>query len=315
MGKLFKDRVAVVTGAGRGLGRAEAIGLAARGAKVVVNDLGGGGDGTGSSKDPADMVVEEIRGAGGIAVPNYDTVTTGEGAESIIKTAVDNFGRIDILVNNAGILRDRMVFNMTTEEWEAVIKVHLYGTFFCTRYACALMKEQGYGRIINASSHAGLGNMGQANYSAAKEGIVGFTRTVARDLGRYGITCNAIRPLAATRLMINEPLKQAWIKRWGADAVEKQFKRMEEAARPEDVAALVVYLATEQADQINACIFEVWHGHVGIYLDPPPVAGVLWKDGSWTPEELVEAMPRTLTKGKTRELPPASFSIADLATG
>jgi len=314
MKDLFKDRVAVVTGAGRGLGRAEALALAARGAKVVVNDLGGEGDGTGASRSPADQVVEEIKGGGGTAIPNYDTVTTEEGARAIIMTALDNFGRIDILVNNAGILRDRMVFHMTSEEWDAVIRVHLYGTFHCTRYACEIMRNQKYGRIINTSSHAGLGNMGQANYSAAKEGIVGFTRTVARDLGRYGITCNVIRPLAATRLMINDQLKEAWIKRWGAEAVEKQFKMMEESARPEDVAALVVYLATEQADHINGCVFEVWRGHVGIYRDPPPVEGTLWKDGSWTPEELIAVMPRTLTRGKTRELPPSTFSIADLAS-
>jgi 3-oxoacyl-[acyl-carrier protein] reductase len=201
-----------------------------------------------------------------------------------------------------------MIFNMTFEEWDAVIKVHLYGTFFCTKYASGLMRQQKYGRIINISSHAGLGNMGQANYSAAKEGIIGFTRTVARDLGRYGVTCNAIRPWAATRLGFNDELKQAWIKSYGPQ-IEDQLKKAEENSRPEDVAALVTYLASEKADNVNACIFEVWHGHIGIFKDPPPVEQVLWKEGTWTVEELEASMPSTLTQGKTRELPPSASTI------
>lgn len=308
MGELLKGRVAVVTGAGQGLGRAEAIGLAAQGAKVVVNDLGTAIDGKGASKEPSDKVVEEIRSAGGTAMASYDTVATEEGAESIIKAAVDSFGRIDVLVNNAGFTRDRMIFNMTNEEWDAVMQTNLYGTFFCTRYACSVMRQQGYGRIINTSSHAGLGNMGQANYSAAKEGIIGFTRTVARDMGRYGVTCNAIRPVAGTRgfsaLVKEKGLKEAWAKLWGAEVAEQKVRLMEEVYRPEDVASLVVYLASESADQVNGCIFEVWHEHIGIYIEPPPVGQVLWKDGRWTPEELVEAMPKTLTRDRTRELPP-----------
>jgi NAD(P)-dependent dehydrogenase (short-subunit alcohol dehydrogenase family) len=308
MGVLLNGRVAVVTGAGKGLGRAEAIGLAAQGAKVVVNDLGTDIDGSGVSKGPADEVVEEIKNAGGAAIPSYDSVATEKGAEGIIKTAVDSFGRVDVLVNNAGFTRDRMVYNVTNEEWDAVIKTNLYGTFFCTRYACAVMRQQGYGRIINTSSHAGLGNMGQASYSAAKEGIIGFTRTVARDMGRYGVTCNAIRPVAGTRgfsaLVREKGLKEAWAKMWGAEVAEERVRLMEEVNRPEDVASLVVYLASESADHVNGCIFEVWYGHIGIYTEPPPVGQVLWKDGRWTPEELVEAMPETLTRGRTRELPP-----------
>ena len=308
MGELLKGRVAVVTGAGQGLGRAEAIGLAAQGAKVVVNDLGTDIDGSGASKGPADEVVEEIRSAGGTAIASYDTVANEEGAENIIKAAVDSFGRIDVLVNNAGFTRDRMVYNISNEEWDAVIKTNLYGTFFCTRYACKLMRQQGYGRIINTSSHAGLGNMGQASYSAAKEGIVGFTRTIAHDMGRYGVTCNAIRPVAGTRgfsaLVTEKGLKEAWAKLWGAEVAEQRVRLMEEVYRPEDIASLVVYLASEEADHVNGCIFEVWHGHIGIYIEPPPVGQVLWKDGRWTPEELVEAMPETLTRDRVRELPP-----------
>lgn len=308
MGELLKDRVAMVTGAGQGLGRAEAIGLAEQGAKVVVNDLGTATDGSGSSKGPADNVVADIKKAGGEAVANYDSVASIQGAESIINTALENFGRIDVLVNNAGFNRDRMIYNISDEEWDSVIQTNLNGTFYTTRAACRIMKEQKYGRIINTSSHAGLGNMGQANYSAAKEGIVGLTRTVAYDMGRYGITCNVIRPVSGTRGFIemveNKGLREAWTRMWGEELAEKRLKQMLELNRPEDVASLVVYLASEKADNINGCVFEVWHGHVGIYTDPPSVEQVLWKDGRWTPEELAETMPGTLTRDKVRELPP-----------
>ena len=308
MDELLKGRVAVVTGAGKGLGRAEAIELAAQGASVVVNDLGTDIDGSGASEGPADEVVEEIKKNGGAAISSYDSVATEEGAGRIIRAAMDSFGRIDVLVNNAGFTIDRMVYNITDEEWDAVIKTNLYGTFYCTRYACHIMKQQGYGRIINTSSHAGLGNMGQASYSAAKEGIVGLTRTVARDMGRYGVTCNVIRPVAGTRgfqeLIKEKGLKEAWAKMWGEEAAGRRVKQMLEVNLPEDVANLVVYLASEKADNINGCVFEVWHGHIGIYEDPPPVGQVLSKDGRWTPEELVETMPTTLTKDKVRELPP-----------
>jgi len=308
MGELLKGRVAVVTGAGQGLGRAEAIGLAEQGAKVVVNDLGAATDGSGSSRGPADEVVELIKKSGGEAVPNFESVATVEGAESIIKTAVDNFGRVDVLVNNAGFNRDRMVYNVSDEEWDAVLKTNLYGTFYCTRAACRVMRQQNYGRIICTSSHAGLGNMGQTNYSAAKEGIVGMTRTVARDMGRYGVTCNVIRPTSGTRgfeeLVRDKGLTEAWSKMWGPELAEKRVRQMLELNKPEDVASLVVYLASEGADNINGCVFEVWHGHIGIYVDPPPIEQVLWKDGRWTPEELTEVMPATLTKDKVCELPP-----------
>jgi NAD(P)-dependent dehydrogenase (short-subunit alcohol dehydrogenase family) len=307
MAELLKGRVAVVTGAGRGLGRAEAIALAAGGAKVVVNDLGTAADGSGTSQGPADEVVNEIKKAGGEAVPSYASVADVAGAESIIRMAVDKYGRLDVLVNNAGFNRDRMIYNTTDEEWESVIQTNLSGTFYCTRAACRVMREQKYGRIINTSSHAGLGNMGQANYSAAKEGVVGLTRTVARDMQRYGVTCNAIRPVAGTRgfqeMVRDKGLKEAWAKMWGAELAERRVKQMLELNQPEDVAGLVVYLASEKAGNVNGCVFEVWHGHIGIYTDPPPVEQVLWKDGRWTVDELIVAMPATLTRDKVRDLP------------
>jgi NAD(P)-dependent dehydrogenase (short-subunit alcohol dehydrogenase family) len=308
MGELLKGKIAVVTGAGKGLGRAEAIGLAAQGARVVVNDLGANIDGSGASSSPADEVVAEIKKAGGEAVPSFASVAAVDGAESIIQTALDSFGGIDVLVNNAGFTIDRMVYNATDEEWDAVIKTNLYGTFYCTRAACRFMRKQGYGRIVNTSSHSGLGNMGQVSYSSAKEGIVGLTRTVARDMGRYGVTCNAIRPVAGTRgireLVEKKGLREAWGKVFGQEEADKRIKRMLEVNLPEDVANLVIYLASEKADNVNGCIFEVWHGHVGIYNDLPPVEKVLEKEGRWTPEELAGAMPQTLTKDKVREIPP-----------
>jgi 3-oxoacyl-[acyl-carrier protein] reductase len=308
MGDLLKGRVAVVTGAGKGLGRAEAVALAAQGAKVVVNDLGTAVNGSGSSRAPADEVVAEIKRAGGESIASYASVANAEGANSIIKMAVNTFGRLDVLVNNAGFTRDRMVYNVPDEEWDAVLKTNLYGTFYCLRAACRVMRPQGYGRIVNTSSHAGLGNMGQASYSAAKEGIIGLTRTVAYDMGRYGITCNAVRPVAGTRgfkeLVKEKGLREAWVKMWGQELAERRLKQMLEFNLPEDVASLVVYLASERADNVNGCVFEVWRGHVGIYADPPPVAQALWKDGRWTPEELAENLPLTLTRDRVRELNP-----------
>ncbi len=282
MGDMLKDRVAVITGAGNGLGRAYARSFAAQCASVVVNDIGTSHNGYGSTHDAADAVVEAIKQDGGIALANYNSVAVEEEANSIIQSAIDNFGRIDILVNNAGIIRLNDICEITTEDWDAVIKTHVYGTFYCTRKACGYMRKQGYGRIINTSSHVGLGLKGQSTYSTAKEAITGFSRSIARDMAEHGVTCNILRPIAAWRGVAQK-----------IDAVE--------ALHPEEVAALVTYLASESADHINGCIFEVWRGHVGIFVEPPPVVQVLWKDGSWTPEELQQTIPQTLTKGRSRE--------------
>src|SRR5499426_3421313 len=182
---MLKGKVAVVTGAARGVGREIALLMARQGARVVVNDYGGSEVGTGADRKPADEVVDEIRRGGGEAVPNYESVASMAGGQSIIKTAVDSFGRVDIVVNNAGILRDRMIFNMSEEEWDAVIDTHLKGTFAVTRAAAPIMREQRWGRVINMTSTSGLvGNVGQANYAAAKLGIVGSTRVVALDRPR-----------------------------------------------------------------------------------------------------------------------------------
>lgn len=273
----------MVTGAGNGIGRAEAIGLSKQGAKVVVNDIGTSAYGQGISQEPADAVVKEIKNAGNIAVANHDSVATEKGAANIIQAAIDNFGRIDVLINNAGFVIDQNnVSDIDPNDWDRLIKTHLYGTFYCTKHAASFMKKQRYGRIINTSSHVGLGWQGFAAYATAKEGLVGFTRVVARDMAEFGVTCNAIRPIAAWR-----------------GAKDKNPKV--EVNRPEDIASLVVYLASEQADHINGCIFEVWRGHVGIFTEPPPVQQVLKKNGSWTTEELAQVIPQTLTRGRSRE--------------
>ena len=197
---LLDGRVAVITGSGRGIGREFALCMASEGAKVVVNDVGVSLDGQGSEEDPAANVCREIEAMGGQAVPNYDSVTDFAGAERIINTAVESFGKIDILVNNAGIVRDRTLVKMDESDFDAVIAVHLKGSFNCARHAAPLMKDQGYGRIINITSSAGLrGNFGQTNYGAAKAGLMGMTFIWAMELGRYGLTVNAVAPAGATR--------------------------------------------------------------------------------------------------------------------
>ena len=299
MGDRLKGKVAVVTGAGRGIGRGEALALASEGAKVVVNDLGGLGDGSEFSTSPADEVVAKIKKLGGEAVANYESVATAQGGENIVKTAVDVFGKLDILVNNAGILRDRMIYNMSDEEWDIVIKVHIYGHFYTTRAACALFRQQRSGRIINTSSEAGLGiTFGQANYGAAKEGIIGFTRQVANDMGRYGVTCNAIRPNAGTRLTLSDELKAAWKKAGKEDII-----RAAEQAKPEDIAPLVVWLVSDDAANVNGRTFYVETGTVALYSEPVREKHLL-KVGGWTIDELFNFMPTTLAADLVNPSPP-----------
>src|SRR5213593_910225 len=240
---ILKDRVAVVTGAARGIGREIALLMAQLGARVVVNDYGGSEAGQGTTQAPANDVVEEIRKAGGQAVASYDSVATMAGGERIVQTAIDAFGRLDIVVNNAGIVRDRMIFNMTEEEWDAVIAVHLKGSFAVTRAAAPRFKEQRSGRFVNMTSTSGLvGNVGQANYAAAKMGIVGLTRVTALDMARYNVTANCISPFAWTRLIGTIPQE-----------TEAQKVRVEKIKKmsPRDVAPVAAFLATDAAREIT----------------------------------------------------------------
>ncbi|NIA24197.1 MAG: SDR family NAD(P)-dependent oxidoreductase [Gammaproteobacteria bacterium] len=226
---VFDRRVAIVTGAGGGLGRAYALELARRGARVVVNDLGGAVDGVGGGAAPADGVVKEIEAAGGEAVANYDSVATPEGGAAIVQTALDEYGTVDILINNAGILRDRSFAKLETSDLKAVLAVHLEGAFYVTQRAFRAMKEQGYGRLVFASSNAGiLGNFGQSNYGAAKMGLVGLSNVLAIEGAKYNIKSNVIAPLARTRM------------------TEDLLGPLAELMDPEQVAAMVVYLASEE---------------------------------------------------------------------
>jgi len=240
----FDGKVAIITGAGGGLGRSHALELANRGALIVVNDLGGSVDGQGGSHTAAQQVVDEIKAAGGDAVPNYDSVATPEGGENIVKTAVDTFGRVDIIINNAGILRDTSFKNMTKEMLEPVIDVHLKGAFYVTRPAWQLMRDQGYGRIVNTSSAAGVfGNFGQTNYGAAKMGLVGLTRVLAVEGAKNNIKVNAIAPVARTRM------------------TEELLGPIAEKLGPEFVTPVVTYLVHESCP-VTGEVYSVGGGRV-----------------------------------------------------
>jgi 3-oxoacyl-[acyl-carrier protein] reductase len=295
MGNRLQGKVAVVTGAGRGIGRGIAMLLAEEGAAVMVNDLGVDISGAGQSRAPAEQVVAVISSKGGRAIANTDNVASFSAAAHLIDSAVKEFGRIDILVNNAGILRDRMVFNLTEEDWDTVIAVNLKGTFNCTRHAAVHMRQQKHGRIISMSSTSGLyGNSGQANYGAAKDGIAGLTRVVSRDLGKYGITVNAIAPAASTRLTATVPqqARQIRLERGVSIAAPLGGELPQPRMDPEDIAPFVAYLATDAAANINGQTFLV-KGAIISLLNYPAPSRAITKQGRWTPEEIAMLFPST----------------------
>ena len=302
---MLEGKVVIVTGAGRGIGRGVAELAAEEEAKVVVNDPGVAVDGSGTDKAPADEVVEAIRSRGGTALANYDSVASMQGGESIIQAALDNFGRLDCLINVAGILRDRMIFNMSEQEWDDVIAVHLKGHFACTKPAAVLMRQQRYGRIINFSSQSGLwGNAGQANYGAAKSGIAGFTRVVARDLGRYGVTCNCIAPRALTRMTADLPQRPAQARPAQERAVGAGIQEL----APDYIAPMTCYLATDQAWSINGQIFLVYGGTVAV-LAHPLAQRTIFKEGMWTVDELIEMAPQMMEGIPNPAPPPADLEV------
>lgn len=279
MSKMLSDKVAVVTGAGGGVGRGIALALGAAGARVVVNDIGVSLSGEGGSTGPAEQVAEEIRQAGGQAVANTDSVATRPGAEAIIETAMDAFGRIDLVVNNAGNLRDRLFHKMSDEEWSQVIDVHLNGTYFVSRAAAPHFREQESGAYVHMTSTSGLiGNLGQCNYSAAKLGIVGLSKSIALDMQRFNVRSNCIAPFAWSRMTssipANTPEEQ--------DRVRK-LQRMDAGK----IAPLVVYLGSDKASHVTAQIFGVRANEIMLFSQPRPVRSVHMSDG-WTPESVGE---------------------------
>jgi NAD(P)-dependent dehydrogenase (short-subunit alcohol dehydrogenase family) len=300
---LLEGKVAIVTGAGRGIGREESLMMAKHGAKVVVNDLGGHFDGTGQSRSPAEDVVKEIRAAGGEAVANFESVTDFKAAKRIVECALDNFGKLNIVVNNAGILRDRMIFNMSEEDFDAVVNVHLKGTFNMSRHATAYWREQHKsgnmlnGRLINTSSDSGLlGNAGQGNYGTAKASVAAFAIIVDREMARYGVTANAIAPVARTRLTIDAtPQTAATMPPPKAGEVDK--------FSPTHVAPLVAWLASDDAKDVHGEVFRVGLGTVWLMKGWHSV-GKVSQSGSlkiWDPAELGNRLKQELSKGATKK--------------
>jgi NAD(P)-dependent dehydrogenase (short-subunit alcohol dehydrogenase family) len=301
---LLEGKVAIVTGAGRGIGRGEAIELAKEGAKVVVNDLGGEWDGSGADQRPAQQVVDEIVAAGGTAVANYDDVADWAGSKAMVDQAIETYGSLDILVCNAGILRDKMVFNMEESDWDAVMRVHLKGHFAPTRHACAYWRQKAKesggsanGRVIGTSSTSGLlGNIGQSNYGAAKAGIAAFMQIVSMEMGRYGVTANAIAPAARTRMTERT---------FGDIASSGDFDLWD----PDNVAPLVAYLGSDQAASITGQTFYVYGGNVHRF-EPWSFEEPITQTRRWTASELVEAMP-DLFKAAPTAYSPQTSSLQD----
>jgi len=280
---MMQDKVVVVTGAGRGIGRDIALLMAAEGARVVVNDLGGAADGSGSDQTPAGSVVQEILAKGGQAVANYESVASWASAHRIIECALDNFGRIDSVVNNAGILRDVIFHKMTEEQWHAVIDVHLNGAFFVSRAAAEHFRKQESSSYVHMTSTSGLiGNLGQANYSAAKLGIAALSKSIALDMRRYNVRSNCISPFAWSRMIgsipTETPAQQARVKR---------LQTMETAK----IAPVVVYLASDAAKDVTGQIFAVRSNEIFLMSQPRPTRGIHRSEG-WTPQTVAEhAMP------------------------
>ena len=297
---MLDGKVAIVTGAGRGIGRGEALLLAAEGARVVVNDVGGDWDGTGRDERPASEVVEEIRAAGGEAEAHHDDISEPDGAAGALRLALDTWGRLDAVVNNAGILRDRMIFNMSVEEWDAVIKVHLRGTFLCTQAVCAHWRDRSKsgdevpGSIVNTSSTSGLlGIAGQANYGTAKAGIAAFTQIVSMEMARYGVRVNAIAPGARTR-MTEETFGELKVPKGEFDPLA-----------PENVGPLVAYLLSDAADGITGQVFGITGGFVQLYRGWTPIAEED-RGRRWTPQELAERVPAMFGDRPTAYAPESS---------
>lgn len=279
MGSMMQDKVVVVTGAGGGIGRDIALALAAEGARVVVNDLGTSSTGEGASAGPAQQVVDEIRAAGGEAVANTDSVSEAVAASRIVQCALDQFGRIDGIVNNAGILRDRFFHKMSVDEFDAVVKVHLYGSWFVSRAAAPHFKEQNGGALVHMTSTSGLiGNFGQANYSAAKLGLVALSKSIALDMQKFGVRSNCIAPFAWSRMIGTIPTE--------TPAEQQRVERMKRMT-PARIAPLAVYLLSDAAAGVSAQVFAVRNNEIFLMSQPRPLRSVHRGEG-WTPQGIAE---------------------------
>ncbi|MDB5840809.1 MAG: 3-hydroxyacyl-CoA dehydrogenase [Herminiimonas sp.] len=277
--KLVEGKVVVVSGAGGGIGRDIALAMARYGAKVVVNDIGASLSGDGHNAGPAQQVVDEIRAFGGEAVANTDSVSEASSAENIINSAISAFGRIDCVVNNAGILRDRIFHKMSTDDWDSVLKVHLYGAYYMSKAAALHFKEQQSGSLIHMTSTSGLiGNVGQANYSAAKLGITALSKSIALDMEKFNVRSNCIAPFAWSRMISNIPV----------DTPEQQA-RVDKIRQmtPAKIAPLAVYLASDAATEVNAQVFAVRNNEIFVMSQPRPQRSVHRSEG-WTPESIAE---------------------------
>ncbi|MDM0076654.1 SDR family oxidoreductase [Variovorax sp. J2P1-59] len=280
---MVEGKVVLVTGAGGGIGRDIALAMASHGARVVVNDIGAAVDGQGSNAGPAQQVVDEIHALGGEAVPSTDSVADAASAAKIVQCAVDNFGRIDAVVNNAGILRDRFFHKMSVDEWDSVIKVHLYGSYFVSRAAATFFKEQNSGAMVHMTSTSGLiGNFGQANYAAAKLGIAALSKSIALDMLKFNVRSNCIAPFAWSRMI-------------GAIPTDTEEQRVRVAKiqqmTPSKIAPLAVYLASDAAKEVNGQIFSVRNNEISLISQPRPVRSIHRSEG-WTPQTIAEhAMP------------------------
>jgi NAD(P)-dependent dehydrogenase (short-subunit alcohol dehydrogenase family) len=296
----LEGKAGIVTGSGRGIGRAVALLMAKEGASVVVNDPGVGRGGEATEERPADEVVSEIKGAGGTAIANYNSVADYASAGRMVKECADTFGKVDFVVNVAGMLRERMIWNMTEEDFDQVINVHLKGHWNMCHHAIKLMRQQRFGRIVNFSSDAFKGSVGQCNYAAAKAGIIGLTRTITRECGRYGITANAMCPMAATRMTVNDAVIAGWKRRLDSGLLtQAQYDARMAMPGPEYIAPMVAYLCTEEAADVNGQIFHAEKGLIHTYYYGEE-ARSMYKhtdDGMFTVDELIDTIPGSLMNG------------------
>ena len=308
----LKGKTAVVTGAGRGIGREVARLLAAEGASVIVNDPGVGRGGEKTEERPADDVVAEIVKGGGKASANYDSVADYLKAGLMIKQCVDEFGQIDILVNVAGNLRERMIWNMSEDDFDSVVTVHLKGHWNMAHHAIKYMRQAGFGRIVNFSSDAFKGSVGQCNYSASKAGIIGLTRSIAKETAKFGITANAICPAADTRMTVNEAVKANRKRKFESGLMtQAEYARTQVPRGPEYIAPMVAYLCLEEADYINGQVFHVERGRINTYYFGEDLKSLhKGGDGMFTIDELIEDVPQSLMSGIVPVVPPVKMSEA-----